>query len=206
MKGRGNSHAITTTEIVKLEINNLVKSKCLVKDKEINYTSKWTNGAEISIKSVYNETDIYLQLKYNITDIATKESKSFDYKIYIERVKSNLGKGFNLYFICPQSANRCKILYLCYGAEVFKCKQAYNNRIYYYAQTHSKEYRLNGRYFNLDRTINKLYEKRKTKTYKGKLTKRYLRLLKLLNKKAEVDNLRTIQLDDWLLNKIGANL
>ncbi len=27
------------------------------------------------------------------------ESKAFDYKIYIQKVKSNLGKGYNLYFI-----------------------------------------------------------------------------------------------------------
>lgn len=206
MKGRGNSHAITTNEAIRLEINNLIKSKSIIKGKEINFISKWTSGAEISIKSVYNDIEIYLHLKYNQTDRTTKESKSFDYKIYIESVKSNLGKGFNLYFICPQSGKRCKILYLCYGAEVFKCRQAYNNRIYYYAQTHSKDYRLNGRYFKLEKTINKLYEKRKTKTYKGKPTKNYLRLLKLLNKKTEVDNLRTIQLDNWLLKKIGANL
>lgn len=206
MKGRGNSHAITTNEALRLEINNQIKTKCLVKDKVINYTSRWSSGAEISIKSVYSDTEIYLQLKYCQTDRTTKESKPFDYKIYIERVKSNLGKGYNLYFICPQSGKRCKILYLCYGAEVFKCRQAYNNRIYYYAQTHSKEYRLNGRYFNLEKTINKLYEKRDTTTYKGKPTKRHLRLLKLLNKKAEVDKLREVQLDNWLLNIMGAYL
>lgn len=206
MKGRGNSHAITTNEAIRLEINNLIKTKCIIKDKEINFISKWTSGAEISIKSVYNENEIYLQLMYKQTDRTTKESKSFDYKIYIESVKSNLGKGFNLYFICPQSGKRCKILYLCYGAEVFKCRQAYNNRIYYYAQTHSKEYRLNGRYFKLEKTINELYKKRKTKTYKGEPTKRHLRMCKLLNKKAEVDKLRDAQFEKWLLNKIRFNL
>lgn len=206
MKGRGNSHAITTNEAIKLEINKLIKTKFIIKDKEINFISSWSSGAEISIKSVYNDSEIYLQLMYRQTDRTTKESKSFDYKIYIESVKSNLGKGFNLYFICPQSGKRCKILYLCYGAEVFKCRQAYNNRIYYYAQTHSKEYRLNGRYFKLEKTINELYKKRKTKTYKGEPTKRHLRMCKLLNKKAEVDKLRDAQFEKWLLNKIRFNL
>jgi len=206
MKGRGNSHAITTNSATRLEINELLKRKCLVNGEVLNFTYSWTNGSKMNIQSVYNDTDIYLWLKYNITDRETKQTKNFDYKIYISKVKSNLGKGYNLYFICPESAIRCKVLYLCYGAERFKCRQAYNNRIYYYAQTHSKEYRLNGRYFKLEKTINELYEKRKTQTYNGKQTKRYLRLLKLLNKRAEVDKLREAQFENWLLNKIGANL
>ena len=203
-KGRGNSHAITTNSAMRLEINNLLKTNCLIKDKVINFTYSWTNGSKMNIQSVYNDSEIYLHLKYNITDRTTKESKAFDYKIYITKVKSNLGKGHNLYFYCPNSGIRCKILYLCYGAERFKCRQAYNNRIYYSTQTHSKEYRLNGRYFKLEKTINKLYEKRETTTYKGKQTKRHLRLLKLLNKKDEVDNLRNEQFEQWLLKYIGA--
>ncbi len=103
MKGRGNSNSTTTGEAMRLEINELLKTNCLVKDKVINYTSSWTNGAKISVQSVYNETDIYLHLKYCQTDRTTKESKNFDYKIYIGKVKSNLGKGFNLYFYCPES-------------------------------------------------------------------------------------------------------
>jgi len=205
MKGRGNSHAITTNSATRLEINELLKRKCLVKGEVLNFTYSWTNGSKMNIQSVYNDTDIYLWLKYNITDKETKQTKNFDYKIYISKVKSNLGKGYNLYFYCPESGIRCKVLYLCYGAERFKCRQAYNNRIYYTTQTHSKEYRLNGRYFKLENTINELYDKRDTTNYKGKPTKRHLRLLKLLNKRAEVDKLRDIQLNNWLCNYLGIN-
>lgn len=204
MKGRGNSHAITTNSATRLEINELLKRKCLVKGEVLNFTYSWTNGSKMNIQSVYNDTDIYLWLKYNITDRETKQTKNFDYKIYIGKVKSNLGNGYNLYFYCPESGIRCKVLYLCYGAERFKCRQAYNNRIYYYAQTHSKEYRLNGRYFKLEKTINELYGKRETTNYNGKPTKRNLRLLKLLNKKAEVDKLREAQFEKWLYKYIGA--
>jgi hypothetical protein len=205
MKGRGNSSAITVNSALKLCINDIVKTKAIQKDKEINYVSKWSNGNEIRIKSVYNDTDIYIQLQYNINNKATKESKAFDYKIYIQKVKSNLGKGYNLYFICPESAIRCKALYLCYNAERFKCRNAYDNRIYYYSQTHSKEYRLNGRYFHLEKTINELYNKRNTTNYNGSPTKRHLRLLRLLDKRIEVDKLRDIQLDNWLCNYYGFN-
>lgn len=204
MKGRGNSHAITTNSATRLEINELLKRKCLVNGEVLNFTYSWTNGSKMNIQSVYNDTDIYLWLKYNITDRETKQTKNFDYKIYIGKVKSNLGNGYNLYFYCPESAIRCKVLYLCYGAERFKCRQAYNNRIYYNSQTHSKEYRLNGRYFKLEKTINELYKKRKTKTYKGEPTKRHLRMCKLLNKKAEVDKLRDAQFEKWLYKYISA--
>lgn len=93
-----------------------------------------------------------------------------------------------------------------WGLCIRNFRKAYNSRIYYYAQTHSKEYRLNGRYFHLEKTINELYEKRRTKDYNGKPTKRKLRLHKLLNKRAEVDNLRNEQFEQWFYNKIWVNL
>lgn len=205
MKGRGNSTAITINSIMRLSINDLVKTKAIVKNKEISSLMKWTNGSEIKINSVYNDTDIYLQLFYTITNKDTNEVKQFNYKVFIQKVKSNLGKGFNLYFNCPESALRCKVLYLCYGSERFKCRKAYNQRIYYSSQTYSKEYRLNGLFFKLENTINELSNKRETTTYKGKPTKRNLRLLRLKHKQVEVDKLRDIQLEKWLSNYLKLN-
>lgn len=205
MKGRGNSTAITINSIMRLSINDLVKTKAIIKNKEISSLIKWTNGSEIKINSVYNDTDIYLQLLYTITNKETNEVRQFNYKVFIQKVKSNLGKGFNLYFNCPESALRCKVLYLCYGSERFKCRKAYNKRIYYSSQTYSKEYRLNGLFFKLENTINELSNKRETTTYKGKPTKRNLRLLKLKHKQVEVDKLRDIQLEKWLSNYLKLN-
>jgi len=205
MKGRGNSTAITINSIMRLSINDLVKTKAIIKNKEISSLIKWTNGSEIKINSVYNDTDIYLQLLYTITNKETNEVKQFNYKVFIQKVKSNLGKGFNLYFNCPESALRCKVLYLCYGSERFKCRKAYNKRIYYSSQTYSKAYRLNGLFFKLENTINELSNKRETTTYKGKPTKRNLKLLRLKHKQVEVDKLRDIQLDKWLSNYLKLN-
>lgn len=205
MKGRGNSTAMTINSTMRLSINDLVKTKAIVKNKEISSLIKWTNGSEIKINSVYNDTDVYLQLLYTITNKETNEVKQFNYKVFIQKVKSNLGKGVNLYFYCPESALRCKVLYLCYASERFKCRKAYNKRIYYSSQTHSKEYRLNGLFFKLENTINELSNKRETTTYKGKPTKRSLRLLRLKQKQVEVDKLRDIQLDKWLTNYLKLN-
>lgn len=204
MKGRGNSYAITISSAMKLDINNLLKTNCIVKDKVINHTASWSNGGKILIQSVYNDTDIYLHLKYNITNSETKQIENFDYKIYIGKVKSNLGKGFNLYFYCPESGIRCKILYLSYGSKSFKCRQAYNNRIYYSSQISSKVYNPTCRYFKFEKQIDKLNEKRRAKDYKGKPTKRKLRINKLYAKKNHVDTIRNEHFERWLYKYIGA--
>ena len=205
MKGRGNSSVITVNSALRLSINELIKLKVIQKNKELDFFSNWTNGAQINIKSVYNENECYLRLTYNCVYKTTKESKIVDYRVEIQKIQSNLGKGYNLYFICPVTKTRCKILYLCAKSEMFKCRQSYKNELCYLLQTHSKEYRLNGRFFQFDKTINKLKEKRKTNTYNDKPTKRKLRLLNLLNKRAEVDKLRDIQFENWLTNYYGFN-
>lgn len=202
-KGRSNSSAITTGEAVKLNINRLIKDKCLRQGERVNFISSWTNGSKISMLSVCNEDEMYVRVMYKQTNLRTNESKDFDYKIYIDKVKSNLGKGYNLYFLCPVSGTRCKILYLCYNSEMFKCRQAYRNRIYYNSQTHSKEYRLNGRFFKLENKLESELKRRATDTYKGKETKRSKRINKLIEKRNNVDELRAENFYSWLNRRFG---
>lgn len=204
-KGRGNGNSITTGGAVKLDINNLIKEKYIRPEKEIHFNMSWTNGSSISAIADFNNGNMYLRLTYSIKNNATKEVKQFDYKIYFDSVKSNLGKGSNLYFLCPQTGNKCKILYLCYGSEMFKCRKAYNHRIYYSTQIASKEDRNNKRFFNLERKINRLNEKRSANNYKGKPTKRKTNLFILSCKKDYVDELRYKRLAIFL-SKMGCNL
>jgi hypothetical protein len=203
MKGRGNSSSITVGEATKLDLSYLIKKKFIQKGKEVNFHLTWTNGSQICCYSVYNENDIYVRLSYRVTDKLTNELKDYDYKVYIQKVKSNLGTGEVLYFVCPETALYCRKLFMCYGYYRFKHRLAYNNKIYYHSQTVSKESRNNTRYFKLEDKINKIYEQRESKIYKGKTTKKHLRLLKLINKKVEVDKLREIELDNYLRKMIG---
>lgn len=203
MKGRGNSTTETTNAAMRLEINHLIKTKVLQEGKEITSKIKWTNGAEIYIHSVYNEKDQYIQLRYNYSNTQTKESELLDYKIYIGKVPSNLGKGYNLYFYCPESAIRCKVLYMAYNYNRFKCKQAYNRQIYYHLQTHSKEYRATGRCFHLEKQLDELYNKRRTHTYKGKKTKRAERMSRLIDKKIEAERQKDKDFEKWIRRYLG---
>jgi hypothetical protein len=196
-KGRGNASSLTTNGAMRLNINDLYKRKVIQEGKEIECLHSWTNGAKIKLVSVSNETETYIRLVY------ISEGKSFDYKVYIVFVPSNLGKGYNRYFICPVSATRCKILYLCYGVKWFKCRQAYKNLIYYPLQKQSKEYNFNGRVFNYEAKIEKLDLLRKQKTYKGKPTKRSLRTVNLWNKKALAEERQNEQLQNWLNKYLG---
>ena len=202
-KGRSNRSAITTGAAVKLNIDKLVKDNCFKVGTNISFTSCWSNGWKINMLSKGKEDEMYFRVMYKQTNNTTKESKDFDYKIYIDKVKSNLGKGYNLYFLCPVSGKRCKILYLCYNSEMFKCREAYRNRIYYHAQTHSKEYRLNGRFFQLENKLESELKRRATDTYKGKETKRSKRVNKLIEKRNNVDELRAENFYSWLNRRFG---
>jgi hypothetical protein len=206
MKGRGNSTTVTANAAMRLEINHLIKTKVIQEGKEITSKIKWTNGAEIYIHSVYTEKDQYIQLRYNYSNTQTKESELLDYKIYIGKVPSNLGKGFNLYFYCPESAIRCKVLYMAYNYSRFRCKQAYNRRIYYYSQTHSKVYRPTGQYLHFEKQLNELYEKKRTNTYKGKKTKRRERMNRLIDKKIEAERQKDKVFEKWLSSYLGFKL
>ena len=202
-KGRGNANAITVKEAIRLDINNLIRGKHIQQNKKIDFISSWSTGAKVKIQSVSNDKEMYLRFMYTQTNKATKETKEYDYKIYIEGVKSNLGIGVNHYFICPELGIKCKILYLCYGAERFKCRKAYNRRIYYGSQLSSKTYNVTNRYFHFEKLLNELYKKRRAKDYKGKPTKRKLRLTKLFDKKIKLGEIKEKQFDAWLSKYLG---
>lgn len=191
-KGRGNGNSVTTGEALRININDLYKSKLIQQGNRIESVYNWSNGSKINLTTVSSKNETYIQLNYN------SEGKKFDYKIYIVSVPSNLGKGFNRYFICPKSAKRCKIVYLCYGSEWFKCRQAYSTRIYYHLQKQSKVSCFNERVFNYEGKLEKLDLLRNQNTYKGKPTKRRLRTIKLYNKKAKADKLQAEQIYKWL--------
>lgn len=196
-KGRGNSNSLTIGETCRLNIDAMIKSKVIRKGQVISYISSWTNGANISVKTTYLTDEIEINLKYSHND------KPMDYNIYVSKVKSNLGFGYNHFFICPQTGNNCKTLICAYGSDVFKSRKAYNNRIYYKNQLASKLNRNNTRYFNLDAKINSFYDLRNTKLYKGKPTKRHLRLCRLIDNRNRIDALREIELEQYLYKMFG---
>ena len=175
----------------------MLKAGYLVRGKQISGSLNWnSNGrpsGNISIDSSW-PTDPdkrpYIRLTYTTTDRTTGAKENRDDTIYLEARPSNLGKGEVLYFICPSSSQRCRILYKAYSCLIWKCRQSYQKRIYYPTQHCSKRSHYCERYWQLDEQIKQLRTpKRRSKTYRGQPTKRAVRLERLTNEKRDFDEL-----------------
>lgn len=181
--GRNSTGAWTTGESLRIELSLLLKAGYLVRGEQTYRSLNWTCGDQpsgnINIFSSWptDGTRPSIRLLYNTTDRRTGEQEKRDDTIYLEARPSNLGKGEVLYFICPSSGQRCRILYKAYGCSIWKSRQSYQNRIYYPTQKCSKLDYFCTRYWELDKQIKALRTpKRQSKTYRGKPTKRAVRL------------------------------
>jgi len=175
--GRYSTGAKTTGQIQRIELSYLLKQGIIKKYQSYNGTISWTNKSNIGIYTVYNDNEAYIELNYT-TVFATNEKTSYKYKIELEAIPSNLGKGEVLYFICPESYKRCRILYKCYGSGTWKARESYQNRIYYESQIEPKSIRPFKYLFTINK-ISELYKKAKKSHYKGKPTKLMQKIEKL---------------------------
>ena len=196
-KGRGNSSAITTNEAVRLNVTSLVKNRLFVDGMSIESNISWSNGANINLVTSCQNHEKQVKLKYSYNG-SLKE-----YVVKIEEIPSNLGKGSIKYFICPETGKKCKTLYCCYNSDVFKSRTAYSNRIYYFIQTISKEYRTASRFNKTDKQVDTLITSLRHKSYKGKPTKRYIHLQKLIKKRNYLEEKKQEEFDRYLHKYLG---
>jgi hypothetical protein len=188
--GRQSTGAIHTKGALRIELKYLLKQGFIKKNCTKQGTLSWNNGSIISFYSCYTNEEKYLRLVYYTTDNTTGEKQDYDYKIELVEVPSNLGKGSVLYFVCPVSWNKCRILYKCYGSPKWKYLKAYNCRIYYESQMVSHCDYYNTRYWQIDKQIKELEAQRKSYLYKDRATKRYLKLQRLKARQERFDLLR----------------
>jgi hypothetical protein len=139
---------------------------------------KQTAGIELSV--CYSDAVPYLRLRYSM--VRQGVATHLDYNIQLRAKPSNLGAGQVFYFVCPASDRLCRKLYLAYDSHVFKCRQAYQTRLYYPLQKSSKMQRWNDRCHHLEAKIKEMQKGRAAFHYAGKLTKRALRLGRLYQK------------------------
>lgn len=203
--GRRTTGALTTDEVIRIELSYLLKNKFIQKGNMLSFTLSWTNGSSISVVSCYKPDDIWLQLIYTVTEYDGQKFK-YDYKIYLTEKPSNLSVGSVLYFVCPRSGNLCRILYKCYGSHIWKSRGSYQNRIYYSCQTSSKLDYFNDRYWKIDKMLKKLRPKRGNYYYKNVKTKRQQRIDRLEQQQIYFDNLRwTIGMPKRLRRHFGSS-
>ena len=190
--GRNRSGAIFTSEARRLELSFLIKKGLIKKDARLESVINWNirnepNGS-MRVLTKHTPNEKWIRLSYTITDLNGVQT-GYDYKVDLVEVDSNLGKGKVLYMICPHSGKRSRILYLAYGADKFKCREAYQNRLYFSTQKSSKSDLWNTKYFEIESKIEKFGNLR-TKTHKGVPTKRALRYDRLMIEKNYCDDKR----------------
>ena len=190
--GRHRTGAILTSEARRLDLSFLLKKGFLKKNAKIQGVINWSIRDEptgsMSILSNHSPDEKYIRVSYTVTGFDGVKT-SLDYKVDLIEVESNLGKGKVLYMVCPESKKRCRILYLAYGANKFKCREAYQNRLYFSTQKSSKSDLWNTKYFEMESKIEKFGSLR-TKTHKGVPTKKALRFDRLMIERNYCDNKR----------------
>jgi hypothetical protein len=187
------SQGIATAEGSKrIELSYLFKNKLIQKNQNIRCEYYWNNRGEktgsIGIETMFNDSEKWIRLYYTISyNQGTK--KDFDYKINLEPVKSNLGRGNVYYFECPETLNRCRILYKAYGSEIFKSRGAYMRPVYYIYQALSKKSYYLQRHFDLNEKLKKLYYQKRyfKESYRGHITRAFQRVENLEKKRHYFD-------------------
>lgn len=185
--GRNSTGAISVNECLFINVNFYLK---YIHNNIFPFagSTSWNTGASISFVLSKDEAGLFLELIYSKT--IKEEKENFNYKVKIVSVLSNLGKGNNYYFICPISGKRCKILYMGYGSHYFKCRTAYQHRIYYPCQLSSRLNLNNDIYWRVERQLEKLYTKHPKTHYKGEFTQPQKRIKKLEAKRNFHDEIR----------------
>ncbi len=128
----------------------------------------------IHYEAFLNDEHSYLKLRYSQKDYYGKRHQ-MRIVVNIKTIKSNLGKGEMLLFMCPFCYQACRELFKVNYSINFKCRKCYST-IPYPTQSSSKMWRTNSQYFNVKKTLENLYNMRDTKFYKGNKTKRAKRI------------------------------
>jgi hypothetical protein len=155
----------TTGEVLRLELSYLIKQKIIQKGKDCSSTVSWTAShsgkqSSIGIRAFCSTSTPRLELHYQVTKKATGDVRKYDYRVYLETVPSNLGKGEVYYMVCPRSGQRARILYSPDGEDMFVHREAAANRLYYDDQLMAKRFRRYNRYFSVSRKHEQLCSKK----------------------------------------------
>ena len=198
--GRTLTRSQTCEGSKRIELSYLIKNGYLRKGQITSGTLSWTTNGKTAgtiriICSLKGEE--YIRLIYTVVDRVVKKKKNFDYRIYLDSVPSNLGKGEILFFICPSTLKKCRVLYSAYSYDKWQSREAYEQRLYYESQICSKLKYANTRYWKVNSQIENLESKSHFhKYYKGQMTKRAMRFEILKMKRENWD------LERWSLENM----
>lgn len=184
-------------EVKSLSITDLKNMDYFIKNQtivgDINWKMRGEKSGSISIKVTMSNDSNYVDFNYTCND------ESYNYRVYVVSIKSNLNKGKILYFQCKFTGKRCRKLHLIKGR--FQHRTALTTGMYS-KQTNGKKWRIMEKYyssyFDSEKIYSEFYAKNFRKFYKGKPTKRYL---KLIQKLKDANRVNPNDIDRLLLSK-----
>lgn len=181
--------AITTEEIPQLSINRLIKGHYIQAGRiSGGHFQGSENDPALYLDSDCTTSEKIVRIQYEVMNGSVK----MDYEIKICSIPFNRGKSINLYWICPVSKLKAKILYLCPKTNLYIHRTAFPERIYYPNQLISLKYRVQERFDKNEKKLLEHFVRVKKKTYQGKNT-RVSDAINLLVEKRRTLNLLCIE-------------
>ena len=173
--GRQSTGALKTAGVCRIEMRDLTRLGIL-KKQYYSFELNWNDGSSICLYLTNNQEGHFLTAAYTLTD-RQGETHRMNYRIYLDRIPSNLGRGFVYYFLCPNTGKRCRVLYRAYGSHTFRARTSYPYRLYYPLQAESKRTLVFERLHSAKERLERVTRGRKRKQYyfKGERTKNSLR-------------------------------
>jgi hypothetical protein len=162
---------VKTVSITKLKEFGIINSNSF-KSGQLTWSRRGEQIGSINISVDLREIPkCYLWYTYN-------KKEKVSYKVNLDFVESNLGRGKIWYFVCPHTGKRCRKLY---GVgKYFLHRDAYPQAMYE-SQTYSKRYRQIDKVCKIMHGSEELYDELYSKYFKthysGKPTKRYKQIL-----------------------------
>ncbi len=199
--GRPSTGHLTTLECARINLTDLKRDGLIVNGQDKMSKLSWNTSEAITALASLSGENKYLRLAYAIT-VEDKRTE-YDYKIEITTIPSSLGKGEILYFVCPETGKRCKVLYRAYGCNIWKSRQAYSLPIYYPTQVKPKwQYYLDKRN-ELTETAKELSESMLYSNKNGRRTRKQVRLDQLEQRIAHHDRKFKENIPKTVLADIG---
>lgn len=143
---------------------------------QTSFSITWTREGQVTgsigVRTHMSSRNPFVEFAYSLN------GEPLHYKVYLDAVPSNLGKGSVWYFICPQTMKRCRILYFNRGRFVHRegCKDAMYRKQTYSHHTRGLM-RLLDAHIDAEAAQSEMHGRNFRTHYKGQQTKRCARLL-----------------------------
>jgi hypothetical protein len=163
-----------TTTAPRFELSVLLKAGYFRDRATCSGGWSWSNGERAEVVTARTGPNAHMDITTHLS-----QGGQVHERIYMHGVRSNLGRGWVLYFICPRTGKLCRILYRAYHSSMWRSREAFSYRLYYPQQAESGWGRYLTREGRVSAKLERLYSMRATTTCKGKPTRRALRIARL---------------------------